>query len=579
MKNNFLLLQLLFPLFIIAQDKSRIVYTTTPTYSEIISTYETFAKQNDCTKLLSYGTTDVGKPLHVFVISKSKEFNPEILRKQNKRVLLINNGIHPGEPDGIDASIEMVKTLLADKTKLPNDVVICIIPVYNVDGCLNRGKYSRANQNGPEEYGFRGNAQNLDLNRDFIKADSENAKTFTQIFQTWKPDVFVDTHTSNGADYEYVMTLIATQRDKLHPVLSKYMTYEMLPALYGKMKERKYEMSPYVDTKDKTPDNGIVEFLETPRFATGYSALFNTIGFTSEAHMWKPYNDRVWSTYELLLAVTEVTQKDAIKIGKLKAEADVLAKTQKEFTLNWELDTTKSDSILFNGYEAEYKTSSISGQKQLHYDRKKPFTKKIPFYNRYKSKTTVSKSAMYIVPQAWAKAIERLKLNGVEMKQLAKDTFITCEVYYITSYETVKNPYEGHYMHYNTKVKKETQAINFFKGDYVISANQACNRYLIETLEPEGDDSFFAWNFFDAILQQKEWFSDYVFEEKAEELLRENPKLKEELEAKKKSDKAFAENQWAQLSFIYRHSPYYEKSHNRYPVVRLKEVVKLPVGK
>ncbi len=155
------------------------------------------------------------------------------------------------------------------------------------------------------------------------------------------------------------------------------------------------------------------------------------------------------------------------------------------------------------------------------------------------------------------------------MKQLVKDTSVSCEVKYITSYETSKTPYEGHYVHYSTKVRTETQTLNFFKGDYVITSDQSCNRYIVETLEPEGDDSFFAWNFFDGILQQKEWYSDYVFEEKAEEILKQDSKLKAELEAKKAADKAFAENHRAQLTFIYKHSPYYEKSHNRYPVVRL----------
>lgn len=579
MKKYCLLFLLLIPAVVNAQGKKRKEFTTTPTYPEIISAYETFAKQNDCTKLLTYGTTDVGKPLHLFVISKSKEFTAESLRKQNKRILLINNGIHPGEPDGIDASIELVKTLVADKSKLPEDVVVCIIPVYNVGGCLNRGKYSRANQNGPIEYGFRGNAQNLDLNRDFIKADSKNAKTFSEIFQTWKPNVFVDTHTSNGADYQYIMTLIATQKDKLNPVLSKYMSDEMLPQLYGKMKANKFEMCPYVDSKEETPDQGIVGFMETPRFATGYSTMFNTIGFTSETHMWKSYNDRVWATYEFLLAIIETTQKDALKIGKLKSEADAMVSKQKEFVLNWELDTTKADTVSFNGYEATRKISSISGKERLFYDRAKPFTKKIPFYNYYKPKTYVTAPAMYVIPQAWTDVLERMKLNGVEMKRLSKDTSFVCETYYITSYETVKNPYEGHYLHFNVKTKKENQHLNFSKGDYVVEVNQASNRYIVEVLEPEGSDSFFAWNFFDAILQQKEWFSDYVFEEKAEELLKENPDMKAKLEEKKKSDTAFASSHWAQLNFIYRNSPYYEKSHNRYPVVRLKPAMGLPLEK
>ena len=558
-------------------DPTRKNYSTTLTYYEIVSSYEAFAKKSTSVKLFTYGTTDVGKPLQLLVISKNKNFNPDSLRKQNKRILLINNGIHPGEPDGIDASVELVNFLLKDETKIPNDVVICIIPVYNIDGCLNRGKYSRANQNGPAEYGFRGNAQNLDLNRDFVKADAENTKTFIKIFQEWKPDVFVDTHTSDGADYQYVMTLIATQRDKLNPILSKYMTEQMLPQLYDKMKAKKYEMCPYVETKEETPDKGVVEFLETPRFSSGYAALFNCISFVSETHMWKPYNARVWATYEFLFSLIEVTEKDAWRIGKLKSFVETESISQTEFFLNYKLDTTKFDSIDFKGYEAIYKTSTVTGLQRLFYDRTKPYNKKIRFYNHYSPSVKINKPLIYIIPQAWKDVIERMKLNGVEMERLSKDTSITCEVYYIASYQTSKNPYEGHYPHHSTEIKKETQTLNFYKGDYVVYTYQTCNRYIVETLEPESDDSFFAWNFFDAILNQKEWFSDYIFEEKAEEILKANPKLKEELEAKKKADKDFADNHWAQLAFIYKNSIYYEKSHNRYPVARLNEFIQLPL--
>src|SRR6185312_14536869 len=192
----------------------------TATYSEIISYYQRLAKSNPQMRLFNYGMTDIGKPLTLVVLSKDKVFDPALIKKQNKRVLLINNGIHPGEPEGIDASMMLVRDLLK-KNQLPKDVVLCFIAVYNIDGCLNRG-VSRINQNGPRAYGFRGNYRNLDLNRDFIKADSKNAMAFEKILNTWNPEVFLDNHTSDGADYQYVMTLIETQKDKQNPILAEY---------------------------------------------------------------------------------------------------------------------------------------------------------------------------------------------------------------------------------------------------------------------------------------------------------------------------------------------------------------------
>lgn len=235
----------------------------TATYDQAIAHYTSLTKSYSQAKLLSYGTTDFGKPLHVLVLSRDKIFDPISVRKANKRILLINNGIHPGEPEGIDASMMLARDLLKDNL-LPKDVVICIIPVYNIDGSFNRTGTSRANQNGPVAYGFRGNSKNYDLNRDFIKSDSQNSLAFQQIFNTWQPEIFVDTHTSNGADYQYTMTLIPTHKDKMNPILAGYLNKTMLPSLYEKMAAVGYEMTPYVNSVEETPDEGITGFLESP---------------------------------------------------------------------------------------------------------------------------------------------------------------------------------------------------------------------------------------------------------------------------------------------------------------------------
>jgi hypothetical protein len=566
---------ILAPFCLSAQNEKRKVFSTTPTYDEIISTYADLQKKSKMVQLTECGTTDVGKPLHLVVISKDGKFDPVSAGMKTK--IFINNGIHPGEPDGIDACIELTKDFVAHPELLPANVVICIIPVYNVDGCLNRSATSRANQNGPEEYGFRGNAKNLDLNRDFIKCDAANTIALEQTFRKWKPDIFIDTHVSDGADYQYVMTLIESQRSKMNYIVSDYVKYKMLPSLYATMKEKKYEMCPYVETIGETPESGLVAFLETPRFSTGYSSLFNCISFVSETHMWKPYNDRVWATYEFLLAVINYGSAEFEMINKTHRDADNFVKSQRSFTLNWKLDTTQYEKISFKGFAAKHKLSEISGQQRLYYDRSAPVTMEVKYFNTYLPLTTVNAPEFYIIPQAYVKVTERLKLNQIAMKRLSKDTLMNVEVYYIDDHKTGKSPYESHYLHSQVKVSRDTQLIQYYKGDYVVQTNQTSNRYIVETLEPEGGDSFFAWNFFDGILQQKEWFSDYIFEEKADSLLKSNPALKAQLQSKQKSDAAFASDHWAQLYFVYSHSPYMEKTYNRYPVVRLNRLVKLPL--
>ncbi len=546
----------------------------TATYYEAIKHYELLDKTYEQAKLLTYGNTDFGKPLNLLVLSKDKIFDPIAVKKGNKRILLINNGIHPGEPEGIDASMMLARDLLKGNL-LPKDVVICIIPVYNIDGSFNRTGTSRANQNGPVAYGFRGNSKNYDLNRDFIKTDSKNAHSFQEIFNIWQPEIFVDTHTSNGADYQYVMTLIPTHKDKLNPILSSYMTKTMLPSLYTEMKKVGYEMIPYVNSVEETPDEGITGFLESARYSTGYTTLHNTIGFMPETHMLKDYDKRVDATYKLLQIYIDIVVRDAKVIGENKQRADKETTNQVEFPIEWSLNKNLADDLEFKGYAAKQKPSEVSGLDRLYYDRNEPYTKTIKYWNTYQPSITITKPVAYIIPKAWDKIIDLLKLNNVKVQQLQKDTQIDVESYYITDYKTVSTPFEGHYLHSSVKVSPVKQALQFYEGDYVVYTNQSVNRYIIETLEPQAMDSFFNWNFFDAILGMKEHFSAYVFEDTAAELLKKNPELKKKLDAQKTKDSSLSKNAEAQLDFIYKNSDYYEQTHSRYPVARLLNDTKL----
>ncbi len=546
----------------------------TATYTDAILFYKNLTKTYPQAKLLTYGSTDFGKPLHLLVLSKQKIFDVATLKKTKKTIWLINNGIHPGEPEGVDASMLFARNLLKNN-KLPNDVVICIIPMYNVDGSNNRSSTSRANQNGPLAYGFRGNGKNLDLNRDFIKTDSRNSLAFQQIFNTWQPEIFVDNHTSNGADYQYTMTLIATQKDKLNPIVSGYLTQALLPYLYADMKTNGNEMIPYVNGINETPDAGITGFIESPRYSTGYTALHNTIGFMPETHMLKDFDKRVDATYFLLNSFAKIIARDAKLIYQNKRKADAFTAEQKNFALDWKMNKNTYDSIEFKGYTAKQKPSLVSGLDRLYYDRNEPYTKKIKFFNTFEPSITVSKPIAYVIPKAWDKVIALLKLNNVKMQQLTADTKLELDMYYIDDMKTASKPYEGHYLHNAVKLSTQTQNVQFYIGDYVVYTNQAPNRYIIETLEPQAIDSFFNWNFFDSVLMRKEYFSAYVFEDTAAELLKNNPKLKEKLAQEKIKNPAMDNDADAQLDFIYKNSPHSEKTFMRYPIGRLQNNVKL----
>ncbi|MGI4867878.1 MAG: M14 family metallopeptidase [Janthinobacterium lividum] len=558
-------------------------HNTTATYAECIAFYKALAAANPATvQLREAGPTDSGQPLHEVVLSADGTFDPTASRAKGRPILFIQNGIHPGEPEGIDASMLLARDLLRDKKLLPllSKVTLVIIPVYNVDGMLNRNSTTRVNQNGPQAYGFRGNARHLDLNRDYVKQDSHNARSFAALFQKWRPEVFVETHTSNGADYQYTMTLIATQHNKLAPALGSYLQEKMLPALYKGMEQKKWPMTPYVDFEGETPESGLRAFLESPRYSTGYAALFNSIGFMPETHMLKAFGPRVRATYDLLVTYLETVAAQAPTLLAARAEADRALAAQTHFPLAWAVSDTVTETLQFRGYEAGHKPSAVSGQPRLYYDRARPYTRPVPYYNTARPTASVEAPVAYIIPARYTEIIENLQRNGVVLQLWHLYQRGGNDAYYkIDDYKTTPKPYEGHYLHSQVKLTTQQEPAVTQVGDYVayLALQGPAKRYLVETLEPQATDSFFAWGFFDSILQQKEHYSDYVFEDLAAEFLTKNPTVRQQLEAAKQADPTLAASGPRQLEWVYQHSPYAEPGYRRYPVLRwLGEVPSRP---
>ncbi|WP_114490605.1 M14 family metallopeptidase [Candidatus Ulvibacter alkanivorans] len=541
----------------------------TATYEEVIAFYEALSKQYKSVNIYELDDTDSGKPLHLVTFNTNRTFESEFAGDRDKNIMLINNGIHPGESDGIDASMLLFRDLSEGKITAPKNTIVAVIPVYNIGGALNRNSTTRTNQNGPEAYGFRGNARNYDLNRDFIKADTKNARAFAKVFRMVNPDVFVDNHVSNGADYQYVLTHLFTQHNKLGGPLGNYLHTSLMPQLEDSLQQKNWDITPYVNVFNTTPDKGFTQFMDSPRYSTGYTTLFHTLGMMVETHMLKPYKERVEGTYELMKSLLYITDKDAEVIRELRKNTLANYKVGKHYPLNWKIDSTRTSTLSFKGYEGIRTPSPLTGADRLQYDREQPYTKDVTYYNYFTPTDSVVIPKQYIIPQGYWNVIELLKLNKIKMDRVRQDTVITAQVYRIKDFETRNRPYEGHYLHYNTKVETHTEEVSIRKNDYIVDTQQPGVRYLLETLEPTAPDSFFNWNFFDTILQQKEGFSPYVWEDKAIEFLNENPTIKAEFEAKKAAEPSFAANWFAQLDWIHKKSPNYESSHLRYPIVRV----------
>lgn len=554
----------------------------TLTYNELIAEYQKIADASPKATLLEYGETDIGMPLHLLVICGHKEFNPKTLRQDGMRIVLINNNIHPGEPAGAEASLQIAAKLLGKNdtiSKILKNTVVCIIPTYNIGGMLNRSPFNRANQDGPESCGFRGNARNLDLNRDFVALQSENAKAFAKIFLKWKPDVFLDTHTTDGSDHQNTITLITTASQDLPPSMGSYIEKKMKPELYKTMEQKsKFLMSPYVTVWGKAPDkDGFTAGVEEPRYSTGYTSLFNSLSFMTETHIFKPFEDRVNAQIDFISCLLSFTSNNAKEIGEIREKAKNELKKQDEFPLIWKIDSSKFEMLTFNGYEAGYKPSKLTGEPLLYYDRTKPYTKEIKYYTTSTAKVSIKAPKYYIVPQAWKEAVKRLEWNKVDMKKLSEDIVLDVEMYYIEEYDTKPTPFNGNYLHENVSVSTKNMKVQFYKGDYVIPVKGIEKHFIIQALEPQAPDSYFAWNMFDEILQSREYFSPFIFEERAMQILDTTPGLKEKLELAIQNDPPLAKNTYEQMKFIYRNSPYFEKTYMRYPIGRINEKMELPM--
>ena len=528
-------------------EKSDSIETTT--YGEGIEWWQKLADHSDYVSIKEFGTTDAGKPLHL--VKLEAEVQRELIwdKKQGKLVVLINNGIHPGEPDGIDASMIFARELIESpefKEKY-NGLIFLVIPFYNVGGALNRNCCSRANQNGPPSYGFRGNARNLDLNRDFIKNDSRNAQSLSRLMREWDPDIYIETHVSNGADYPYTLTYLLSHTDKMMPSLKKLCIDNLEPFILNSMKEKGDECIPYVNVWNHPPDSGFPAFYDLPRYSTGYVNLFNTIGLLSETHMLKPFKNRVSSTFNYLNVLAEFASgyKEQIIDARNKASRELLESDSLE--LNWTTDFSRFEALTFKGYKAFYEESDVTGTEQLYYDHNQPWEKEIRYYRYLVAGEKIKVPHYYLVPGSWQNVIELLENNGVEMLLIETDSAFHVEEYKVEQFETSTKPYEGHYFHHNTSIMTSDKVVLVRRNEYyLVPTAQKARRLLVEVLEPESPDSYFNWNFFDEVLQQKEWFSAYVFDREASELLH-NPEIKVKFDSIVRFNPELKENPTGQL--------------------------------
>ena len=550
-------------------------YHKTWNYDETIAYSQKLDRASDKIVYRSFGKSGQGRDLPLLIASDDGTFTPEAARKKGKAIIFIQAGIHAGEIDGKDAGLALLRDAVITKTRpeLLKDVVILYVPIYSVDGHENSNPYMRINQNGPDEMGFRANATNLNLNRDYMKADAPETRAWLALWNEWKPDFFIDCHVTDGADFQYNVTYEYAHFQEVSPLLKSWMDEHFDGKVVPKVESEGNLLTHYVEFAGREVTGGIATFIATPRFATGYTPLRNRIGLLIETHSWKPYRSRVRGTYDVLRYTIEeiaATRASLFDVNK-KADAETVERGRsydpsRRFPLVLDV-TDKSTPIAFKGLEYKIEDSAISGGKMIVYGTK-PLNITIPRFDEGRVVTSVAPPLYYIVPPEWKDVINVLKMHGIKFETIKKPLTIEVESYRLMQPKWATASFENRV----TLTCKQTpvkETRTYPTGSVLVPMAQEAANVAIHLLEPNGPDSFVYWGFFDSIFEQKEYGEGYIVEKVAREMLAKDPSLQKEFDEKLK-DPAFAKNPRARLQFFYERSPYYlNQKVGVYPVGRI----------
>ncbi len=551
-------------------------YRETPRYDETIAYSRKLDAASTLIRLDSFGQSGEGRALPVLIAAEGETFTPEAARRAGKAVVFVQACIHPGEPDGKDAGLALLRDIAITKTRtgLLDHVVILFIPIYNVDGHERFSPYNRINQNGPAEMGWRGTSTNLNLNRDYMKADTPETRAWLRLWANWNPDLFIDCHVTDGADYRYNLTY---QYEHFGNVPAPVLLWER-SAFEGRIfpatEAAGNLVAPYLEFRDNRDlSQGIDSFIGPPRFSTGYTPIRNRPGLLIETHMLKNYRSRVRATYDLLRFTLEEVNRDPESLLRAVRQADeqTVAEGQrydpsKLFPLQFEL-TDKATPFQLKAVESHRELSNVSGAVRVVFGTK-PVDLTVPFYDDVRVTIGVSTPLYYIVPPQWKEIVAVLAAHGLRLQRLSSPATIEIESYRFSEAKWASVPFEGRVMPTYKTVKVREKRL-FPAGSVLVPLAQPAAHVAIHLLEPEGPDSFVAWGFFNPIFEQKEYGEDYVLEKLAREMLQKDENLRREFEKRLMSDPQFAASPRERLRFFYERSPYWDQQMNLYPVGRI----------
>jgi hypothetical protein len=550
-------------------------YARTGRYDEVerlCAAYEaTWSAQVRC---VTFGTTPERRPMLALVASADGVLTPEDARARGRAVVFVQGGIHAGEIDGKDAGFEMLRDALQGRIapRALSRVTWVFVPVFNVDGHERFGAWQRPNQVGPEEMGWRATAQNLNLNRDYTKADAPEMRAMLAFLNAWDPIVYADLHTTDGADFEHDVS-VQVQPDQSEDAALATEARRLRDALLARLAARGSLPLPFYPSFVETdrPESGFAYAPYAPRFQTGYWPLSNRVALLVETHSWKDYATRVRVTREFLAGLLERIAAEPDRWTKLAADADTRARALggTPLVLAWE-NTPETRTIEFRGYSYRRRPSAVSGSLAIEYDPKRPEIWRVPLRDQVRPTVTVAlPRAGYVVPAGYAAELEpRLRAHGIAFETWTQPrNDLPAQTFSVAKF-TTRRPYEG-----RTPATLEgawaASTVDLAPGALFVPIDQPKARLVAALLEPQAPDAFVSWGLLNGAFERKEYMEAYVAEQVAREMLAKDPALAREFEQRLLKDPAFVASPAARLEFFERRHPSWDARPETYPIYRV----------
>ncbi|MBN8426112.1 MAG: M14 family metallopeptidase [Xanthomonadales bacterium] len=551
-------------------------FTRTPRYEETMAWFERLDAASEQVQMGQFGLSPQGRALRTVVLASDGEFTPALAQASGKPIVLIQAAIHPGENEGKDALMALARDLTVANVHrdLLKNVVLVLVPIFNVDGHERFSPYNRINQNGPEAMGWRATAQNLNLNRDYMKADAPEMQAWLSLFNAWRPDLLIDLHNTNGADYQYELTWSYERHANLHPAVREWQNRVFAEQVKPVLQKRGWKLFNYVTMLDDTDlSAGLIDGASGPRYSIGYAAIANRAGLLVETHMLKDFKTRTAVNIDLLVEVLRGIARDpqALRQAVRKADADTVQRArQTDATLPLRLAPDESTrEIEFLGYAYSRTHSDISNRMWVQYDPSKPQALRIPMRDKVEIVDQVTPPAAYVIPAQWTEVIARLRWHGVEMQAASSSVEVNASTWRFASPVWATQPFEGRLMLTQFTQTAEQGRFVLAEDSMVVSLDQPRANIAIHLLEPQAPDALLRWGFFNAIFEEKEYAEPRVMEAMARKMLAENAELKATFERRLQEDPVFAKDPQARLDFFYQRTPYFDQTYLRYPVLRL----------